>query len=314
MEMRRRILYICFFCFAASGLVAFPHADAQNSGAKPVLSPAVQKHLKEVAESLPPDSGLRYGLEHGGHGDGVHHPWMDEMRQQGVRRALVRTEFVWHKKPTDIKVTRLVYFSTYDGDCGQISDPAQLAKIRFSGLEMELSDQAVQDTLRGRWAFTDNRPRHLKRGFTVVTLVDDEWVPTSPITFSPPPETVDPLEEAAGMYDVAAVTALLHSGVTPEKRDGLVWALAGVPSPCTLKVLLRAGANPNMRDRYGSPLLMEEIRHGDVEDAKVLMEAGADVNAKNAHGFTILSMAEAKPGFPGQDELVRLLRAAGARN
>ena len=312
--MKRRIWYVCLLCLAASGLLAFPHTDAQNSESEPVLTPAVQKHLKEVAESLPPDSGLRYGLEHGGHGDGIHRPWMGEMRQMGIKRVVVRTEFVWHKRPTDIKVTKLVYFSTYDGDCGQITDPQRLSKVRSSGLEGELSEAAVRRTLRARW-FRTGPPRRNKRGWCLVHLLDDEWVPPSPPdSLLLMPTHVDALAKAAGMGDVAAITALLHSGVTVEQRDALVWALTGVPSPCTLKALLRAGADPNMRDRYGSPLLMEEIRRGDVEDAKVLIEAGADVNAKNAYGFTVLSMAEAKPGFPGQDELVHLLKTAGARN
>ena len=94
----------------------------------------------------------------------------------------------------------------------------------------------------------------------------------------------------------------------------MAWALVAPGTACTLQALLEAGADPNMRDSYGSPLLMEEIRHGYIQNARVLVKAGADVNAKNSYGFTILSMAEAKPGFPGQDELVRLLKAAGARN
>ncbi|HEV2396956.1 MAG TPA: hypothetical protein VGS27_08450 [Candidatus Sulfotelmatobacter sp.] len=257
---------------------------------------------------------LRGALEHGGHGDGVHRLWMDEMRQEGIKRVLVGTEFVWHNKPTNIKVTKLVYFSTYEGDCGQIADPQRLSKIRSSGLEAELSDQAIQGTLRGHWMFMDNAPHHLKRGIAVITLLDDEWLPTWPISFFVPPKTVDSFHLAVSMGDMATVNQLLHQGVSAVERDGTVWAIAGLPSPCTLKALLQAGANPNMRDSYGSPLLMEEIRHHDIEDAKVLIEAGADVNAKNTYGFTILSMAEAKPGFPGQDELVRLLKAAGARN
>src|SRR5579872_1476575 len=310
----RRISWYVLLCVAAGGVLLILRAYAQNPGSKPVLSAAVQEHLKEIAESLPPDSGLRYGLENGAHGDGVHRPWMDEMRQMGIKRVLVRTEFVWHKRPVDVKATRFVYFSTYEADCGQIADPLRLSEIRSIGLEAELSNQAVQDTLQGHWLFRDHEPRHLKRGFTVVTLMDDEWVPASPISFSPPPETMDPLEEAAGMYDVAAITALIRSGVTPQKRDGVVWALTGVPSPCTLKALLRAGANPNMRDRYGSPLLTEEIRSDNFENAKVLVEAGADVNAKNAAGFTPLSVAEGMPDVPAMPDIIRLLKIAGARN
>lgn len=116
------------------------------------------------------------------------------------------------------------------------------------------------------------------------------------------------------MGDVAALTALLHSGVTAEKRDALVWALTALPRPCSLKALLQAGADPNMRDRYGSPLLTEEIRRDNFENAKVLVDAGADVNAKDASGGTPLSFAEGMPDFPAMADIIRLLKAAGARN
>jgi len=311
--MRRKIWYV-LLCVAASGLLVFLSAYAQNTGPKPVLSAAVQEHLKEIAESLPPDSLLRIGLEHGGHGDGIYHAWMDEMRQQGIRRALVSTEFVWRKKPTDIKVTRVVYFSTYDGDCGQIVDPQQLSKIRSSGLEAELSEEAVQRTTHTHW-FHRGPPRRNKPGWCVVHLLDDEWLPSSPpdVLFLIP-KRVDSLEGAAGLGDVAALTALLHSGVTPERRDGLVWALTALPRPCTLRALLRAGADPNMRDRDGSPLLTEEIRRDNFENAKVLIEAGADVNATNALGVTPLSFAERMPDVPAMPDIIRLLKAARARN
>ena len=312
-EIRIKIRHICVLFLAAGGLLIV-RAGAQNPRPEPVLTPAVQKHLKEIAASLPPDSLLRDGLEHGGHDDGIHRPWMDEMRQMGIKRALVRTEFVWHKKPTDIKVTRLVYFSTYDGDCGQIANHQRLSNIRSSGLETQLSQEAVRRTLRAHW-FRTGPPRRNKRGWCVVHLLDDEWLPPSPpdLLFLVP-KRVDPLQEAAGMGDVAAVTALLHSAISTARRDGLVWALTAAPSPCTLKALLQAGADPNMRDSEGSPLLTEEIRSDNFENAKVLVDAGADVNAKDASGGTPLSFAEGMPDFPAMADIIRLLKAAGARN
>jgi hypothetical protein len=138
MEMRRKIWYVRLLCLAASGLLVLLSAAAQKPGPGPALTPTIQKHLKEIAESLPSDSLLRYWMERGVHGDGVRHPWMDEMRQLGINRVVVRTEFVWHKRPIDVRATHFVYFSTYDGDCGQVADPQRLSKIRSSGLEAEL--------------------------------------------------------------------------------------------------------------------------------------------------------------------------------
>lgn len=312
--MRKSIPYVRVVCFAASVLLAFLSAVAQDPRPEPVLTPEVQKHLKEFEESIPLDNGLRYGLEHGAHGDGIHRPWMDEMRQMGIKRVLVRTEFVWHKEPVDVTATYFVYFSTYYGDCGQIADPQRLSRIRGSGLEAGLSKEAVRRTIRAHW-FRTGPPSRDKRGWCIVDMLDDEWLPHSmPDSLLSMPKSVDPLEEAAGMSDIAAVTALLHGGVTAEKRDGLVWALTGGPSSCTLKALLRAGADPNMRDRDGSPLLTEEIRRDNLENATVLVEAGANVNAKNASGFTPLSVAEGMPDLPAMPDIIHLLKAAGARN
>lgn len=322
--MRRRFWYV-ILCIAASGVLAVVRTYAQGNGPKPVLTPAVQKHLKEFEESLPPDDVLRYALEHGAHGDGVHGPWIDEMRQQGINRVVVQTEFRWDKRPTDVRATYFVYFSTYDGDCGQVADPLRLSKIRSSGLETELGKEAVRRTFEAPWLM--GKPHHVKGGGGIFRFLSDPWllgIPNDLGYLVPAPKRpLDHFDAAVDMGDVAAVKQFLREGVTTEKRNGAVWALTGVPTPCTLRALLQGGTDPNMRDRYGSPLLTEEIRHDNFENAKVLVEAGADVNAKNASGFTPLSVAEGiqdglreqhTPNLPAMPDIIRLLKAAGARN
>jgi hypothetical protein len=68
---------------------------------------------------------MRRQLDRGAHGGGVHYPWMDAMRSDGVRLAVAETDFVWFGRPTRVKVTRIDYFSEYDRDCAQISDPVR---------------------------------------------------------------------------------------------------------------------------------------------------------------------------------------------
>ena len=51
----------------------------------------------------------------------------------------------------------------------------------------------------------------------------------------------------------------------------------------------------------------EEKGHDEI--VKVLIKAGADVNVKNDDGDTALMRAEEK----GHDEIVKILKAAGAR-
>ena len=81
------------------------HEDADG------ISPTAHEHIRELIASLPSGSRVREAPEEGARGDGVRYPWMDGMRRAGIKRAFVRTEFVWRGKPTDVRVSRIVYFS-----------------------------------------------------------------------------------------------------------------------------------------------------------------------------------------------------------
>jgi hypothetical protein len=153
-------------------------APAGASQARPATSPAVEEHIRQVIKQLPPDSLLRRALLRGARGDGVHHPWMDEMRRQGIKRVLVWIDIRFKRNghPKRMRLDRTEYFAQYSGGA-PISDAKRLAAIRASGLEKELDNLALQRAARGHWLDVPRPRPHPFLGGTIVEFFDDEWLP-----------------------------------------------------------------------------------------------------------------------------------------
>jgi hypothetical protein len=141
-------------------------------------SPAVEAHIRDVIKELPADSGLRRGLLQGARGNGVHYQWMDDMRKQRIRRAIVLINISFDSKgrPRETSINRTEYFTQYEEGV-PISDSAQLGKIRASGLEKELSSIALEKAKHGSWVDVPHpKPRPFVGG-TQIEFLDDEWLP-----------------------------------------------------------------------------------------------------------------------------------------
>src|SRR5689334_18228935 len=52
-------------------------------------------YIAQLINSLDQSNILRMALERGKRGDGVHHPWMDEMKKLGVRQVSYIFDFRW---------------------------------------------------------------------------------------------------------------------------------------------------------------------------------------------------------------------------
>ncbi len=75
-----------------------------------------------------------------------------------------------------------------------------------------------------------------------------------------------------------------------------------------MEALLKSGVNPNaVVDEWGENALMHAVLFGNVDMTRLLLEAGADPNLKG-RGFTPLGMA----ALQGRAQIVRLLLKAGA--
>ena len=273
-------------------------------------NPEAAEHIRKVIAALPEGSALRSMLERGDKGDGVHYPWMDKMRKEGIRRALVQSTFVWRGKPTDVRFSRIVYFSKYDRNCSQVSEPQRLSRIRASGLAEELGEEAAKRTINGHWFIVDSR-HPTEHGVSFVELLDDEWLPTPPAILAPSPKTPPSrFHEALEMNDVAeAASLLLQGNVTPRERDGELWTSLMDDDSCMTKALLGAGADVNLRSRDdGYTLLMVAVREKAFWNVKALVAAGADINAKARNGETALSIALREHN----EQIAEFLRLAGA--
>lgn len=76
----------------------------------------------------------------------------------------------------------------------------------------------------------------------------------------------------------------------------------------TIRRLVKAGADLNKRDAYGSTPLLIAATFGRAEAAQALIDAGADLNLWNNEGSTALHVA----AFFGRTEIVRVLLEKGA--
>ena len=72
-----------------------------------------------------------------------------------------------------------------------------------------------------------------------------------------------------------------------------------------VKLVLQAGANPNLQQQGGYTALHEAAMHNSVERAQALLDAGADRAIRSDDGLTAAEMAEQK----GNKEVLELLNS-----
>jgi len=119
-------------------------------------------------------------------------------------------------------------------------------------------------------------------------------LPQAPITSRAvePTPTLPPASESS--IDPKAMAALLV-GAMMQKDEEQAYQL------------VKSGADPNLRDQYGVPVLNWAVMVCMPRVVKALVDRGADLTVQRAPGLTILQEAGACP------EAAKILRAAGAR-
>jgi ankyrin repeat protein len=111
------------------------------------------------------------------------------------------------------------------------------------------------------------------------------------------------------------VQALLRAGADPNarERDGLSLLIQAVRSESrtVVRALLRAGADVNRVESHGGSretALMTAAMYGNLAMVRLLIEAGAEVSARSAKGDSALDLARRLR----QEKVADLLRGAGA--
>jgi hypothetical protein len=306
------LLVVIFLLFIGCG--------QQQASTQP--NAAAQRHLEEI-RNAPPGTFHRTLLERGWHGDGIHEPWMDDMRKQNVKGAMFEVHGTWLLPFGFIRpnVTRIMYFGKYAGPNAQITDARWLEKIRSSGLEKELEKVALRRADRAS-RLLHSTPLTCKDCFAQVRLVDDEWLMWNHISLVEYDASMTPLDQASVVDDEASLGQLLGENHRQRDLDRALFAAVGPSWDTTgaINLILKAGANVNTRKEDGSTPLMDAVRANDLQAATLLMAAGANPNIKDGSGNTALSIASCSrcPEYvnaatTGQLELIQLLKNAGAR-
>lgn len=91
----------------------------------------------------------------------------------------------------------------------------------------------------------------------------------------------------------------------------LIMALTCNPDPEDCAFLLAHGANPNVQSQLGETPLVQAAHVGTLKTVQLLLRAGADVNIRDADGKTALMMAT-ENCMDSETEIVTLLLKAGA--
>jgi hypothetical protein len=160
----------------ALALGAFAHPVKQVPN---ISETSAEQHIRNIIAELPADSALRRELESGAKGNGVHRSWMDDMRADGIRRAVVQfhIQFDRHGRAKHMAVKSIQLFKKYDHGT-PVSDAADVSIIHSSGLEHTLEDLALERAAHGAWMDVPRpRPKPFDGG-AQLEFFDDEWLPT----------------------------------------------------------------------------------------------------------------------------------------
>jgi hypothetical protein len=244
---------------------------------------------------LPACSVLREQLEHGTYGDGSSKPHMEQMSDQGVKRAFFEVGSTWRNgKATDIHIVHRLYFDQYDGPNSQITDPVKLARIEESGLDADLDGIARERVMHAPYfGGVDSRMNpDGKRMYSYVEFFANPWIAEPRVVVSPWGKSPPALIHSAMTGDLITVESQLKNTRVsrPELNRALFEAVGNLyDNAAVIKTLIDAGANVNVHGPDGFTPLMSAVARPC--NLRPLLNSGADVHARDKWGRDALQLA-----------------------
>ena len=164
------ILILCFVSFAA----------AQESSAS---QQSPEKRIEQILKTLEADNTLRYSLEQGERGKGIHRAWMDKMQQLKIKQASFVISFTWRNGIESLKITDVKFLRQYYRYDTQVKDQKILREIQANQLEKDLREaillRAVEfvPNIMENVTRTANAKPAQAHGTLYLNLLDDEILP-----------------------------------------------------------------------------------------------------------------------------------------
>jgi hypothetical protein len=162
--MRAFLLIFLLFLTAVE-----PRISAQTTSA--------EERIRRIIQELPKTSQLRLSLETGARGDGVHQPWMDQMKLYGVRCVAFTLSYSWKHKRLETKFAKITYLTEYDSD-KQVTSARLLRRIKTEGLEQNLKTVVLKMIYSRDTTWS---PSYATTGEMYYVLYDDELLPMGEI-------------------------------------------------------------------------------------------------------------------------------------
>ena len=154
--MKAMLLLIALSCLCSV------YGQATEERVKQVLSNLECKESKRATAY----EGFVDAIERGERGEGIRYPWMDKMRQLGIKQAFFVVHFSYKNGEYRYKVKRIDYLRRYYCYEDEVKGGKLIRKISKSGLEKKLKKAVIAKFKKSERRI---KPGMSRRGRSIIT-------------------------------------------------------------------------------------------------------------------------------------------------